>query len=196
MLNNSLNQFKKNMQSARDLETIYIALERMTTQGVPKSEILRAEFVALVSALDTYIHDIVRESLKYMYNKTISNEYLTNFVKKNSITNEILLELKIIEIHGYKTYQAPKKITEILSKIEIKFEWKDIIIQLPDIEDRLKLIIERRNKIAHESDINQINGLGEKFQIDISTIKHVVDTIEKIVDSLNTIIITKIQSLS
>jgi len=194
MLNNPLNQFRKNMQSARDLETIYIALEHMTAPGIPKNEILRAEFVAIVSALDTYIHSIVCESLKYMYKNGISIDYLSNFISNNSISNIILLESKIIEIHGYKTFQAPKKIKEIFSKIEVPFEWTNTIFPLTDFDEKLQLIVERRNKIAHESDINQTNGLGEKWPISLSHVIQTIETIENIVISLNRITIDKIQS--
>ena len=189
MLNKPLIQFKNNMQSARDLETIYIALQHMTTKSIPKSEVLRAEFVALVSALDTYIHDIVRESLKYMYLNRITNNYLTTFMQNHSISNIQLLEWKIIEIHGYKTYQAPKKIKEILAKIDVPFEWIDLI----GFEEKLKLIVQRRNKIAHESDINLINGLGEKWPISLIDIKHTVVTIENIVEYINHTIINKMK---
>lgn len=111
MLNNSIKQYNLNLQSVRDLETIYVALSTMTTGAVPKDELLRAELVSLVSALDTYIHDIVREGLLCCYKNSIPSAYIDCFRSRHSITTLEEFQIKLREMHGYKTFQAPKNIS-------------------------------------------------------------------------------------
>ena len=188
MLDNSIKQYALNLQSARDLETVYIALSAMTANVVPKDELLRAELVSLVSALDTYIHDIVREGLKCYYQNNIANDYVTDFNNKHHITSLEDFESKLREIHGYKTFQAPKRISEALKMLDILDIWNKVAVNISDAEITLNLIVDRRNKIAHESDINPINGLGVKWTIDLVMVQSVVNSIDDIVKCLNTLI--------
>ena len=55
-----INQFRANIVRVRDLGVIYSALKAQTTGAIDLSDILRTELVMAVSALDHYIHEIVR----------------------------------------------------------------------------------------------------------------------------------------
>lgn len=196
MLNSAILQYQLNIKSARDLETIYVALVAMTSNSVPKEELLRAEIVAVVSAFDTYIHDIVRLGLKCQYQNSVSNPYITNFTSKHSISSLENFEMKIREVHSYKTFQAPKKISEALEMITISDIWTKIKPNIPDVETILQLIIERRNKIAHESDINPTNGLSEKWPINLNTAQRVVYSINEIIINIDTLVKNEFSSIS
>lgn len=196
MLNSAIIQYQLNIKSARDLETIYVALAAMTSNSVPKEELLRAEIVAVVSAFDTYIHDIVRLGLKCQYQNSVSNPYITNFTNKHSISSLENFEMKIREVHSYKTFQAPKKISEALEMITINNIWTKIKPNIPDVETILQLIIERRNKIAHESDINPTNGLSEKWPINLNMAQRVVYSINDIIINIDTLIKNELSSIS
>lgn len=195
MLNGAILQYQLNIKSARDLETIYVALAAMTSNSVPKEELLRAEIVAVVSAFDTYIHDIVRLGLMCQYQNSVSNLYITNFTNKHSISSLESFEMKIREVHSYKTFQAPKKISEALEMITICDVWTKIKPYIPDVETILQLIIERRNKIAHESDINPTNGLSEKWPINLNMAQRVVYSINDIITNIDTLIKNELSSI-
>lgn len=192
MLVNPFNQYEKNLQSARDLEIIYLALCAMTQNSIPKEELLRATYVSLLSTFDTYIHDIVRDVLKLYYTQqglNTSNQYLKKILENNqNILSLEDLNQYIQEKHGYKTFQAPKKVEQILTDIGINNIWNSFTHELPDVELQLSLIVKRRNQIAHESDINPTNGLGEKWSIDMETITKVRTTLDFIIKKIDSVI--------
>lgn len=187
MLDHPLKQYRLNLSSVRDLETVYIALEALTASVVPKGELLRAELVAMVSALDTYVHDIVREGLKHQYANSIQNAHLNHMISHNSITSSASLDNKIREINGYKSFQAPKKIKVAFEQIGILDIWAKVETVFPNAEDIVNRIVDRRNLIAHESDINPANGLGEKWPITLPHVQQVVNNIDRIVYILDSI---------
>lgn len=188
MLDHPLKQYRLNLSSVRDLETVYRALEVMTTSVVPKDELLRAELVAIVSALDTYVHDIVREGLKYQFANSIQNTYLNNIVSHNNINSSISLDNKIREINGYKSFQAPKKIKTAFEQIGLVDIWIKVEAVFPNAVITLNSIVDRRNLIAHESDINSANGLGEKWPITLIQVQQVVVNIDRIINILDSIV--------
>ncbi|WP_293155965.1 HEPN domain-containing protein [Okeania sp. SIO2C9] len=57
-----------------------------------------------------------------------------------------------------------------------------------DIKQELKIIIDRRNKIAHEADIDPTLSLGNRWGIDEIMVGDAVDFIEEVVDSIHSII--------
>ncbi|NET70476.1 MAG: hypothetical protein F6K62_05625 [Sphaerospermopsis sp. SIO1G2] len=57
-----------------------------------------------------------------------------------------------------------------------------------DIKQQLNSIVYRRNKIAHEADIDPTLGLGNRWPIDELMVGDAVDFIEQIVDSIHQIL--------
>ena len=55
-----LSQFKENIERVRNLHATYKILSIETTDAIDFSDLLRAELVLVVSAIDYYIHEIVR----------------------------------------------------------------------------------------------------------------------------------------
>ena len=72
--------------------------------------------------------------------------------------SEQWLENEIREKHSYKTFQKPDKIAEAIRLISDKQLWIEVGAKInkpaKDIKQELSLIVERRNKIAHEADID------------------------------------------
>ncbi|MHC5936081.1 HEPN domain-containing protein [Nostoc sp.] len=57
-----------------------------------------------------------------------------------------------------------------------------------DIKQQLTLIVERRNKIAHEADIDPTLNIGNRWYIDESMVGDTVDFIEQVVESIHQIL--------
>jgi RiboL-PSP-HEPN len=81
------------------------------------------------------------------------------------------------------TIYNPKKIGDGLSLVwEEKYKWQTIASSMENTEQRvkeqLKLIVERRNQIVHEADINVQTGL--KNIIDYIDAKESVDFIARL----------------
>ena len=63
----AIDQFRRNIQRVRNLGAIYQALSAQTTQALDLSDLLRSELVMAVSALDHYIHELVRLGMLEAY---------------------------------------------------------------------------------------------------------------------------------
>jgi hypothetical protein len=115
-MNRAIQQFEVNIQSASQLGIIYSALEHKVTAVIKLEELLRAELVLAVSAVDCYIHDIVRIGMTNFFvaaggesNAFINFPVSLGFVKKISaaplLDRAALVEEEIRRFHGYKTFQ-------------------------------------------------------------------------------------------
>jgi hypothetical protein len=57
-----------------------------------------------------------------------------------------------------------------------------------DVKQELSLMVDRRNKIAHEADIDPTLGLGNRWEIDQVEVSEAVDFIEQVVESIHNIL--------
>jgi GGDEF domain-containing protein len=58
-----------------------------------------------------------------------------------------------------------------------------------ETHQKLSVIVDRRNKIAHEADIDPTLGLGNRWAIDQAEVGEAVDFIEQVVESIHNILI-------
>ena len=66
-LQSALEQFHTNLSRVRNLGSIVATLESQTLHPLDLSDILRAELVLSVSALDHYVHEVVRMGMLEAY---------------------------------------------------------------------------------------------------------------------------------
>ncbi len=57
-----------------------------------------------------------------------------------------------------------------------------------DIKQQLSSIVVRRNKIAHEADIDPTFNLGNRWPIDEVLVNEAVDFIEQVVESIHQVL--------
>lgn len=187
--------FEQNIIRVRSLGSIYNSINNETTiEDI--SDILRAQYVMLVSALDHFIHEVVRLGMIETYNnqrtptKKFKEFILT--LDKNILFNKAVMEEKsdtwlnyqIRHKNGFKSFQESDKIKEALFLILEYDIWDKVIQYLDDenIKKKLNLIIDRRNQISHEADIDpEDNSLREVREDDIN---YSIDLIEKIVNTI------------
>lgn len=197
-MSNQINIFRKNIESVLCIDSIYQYMESQVT-AFDITELLRAEFVLIVSALDFYIHEIVREGLLHQLNTS-------NNCNKNSIcipltTVKVLLSVEseneqiqilneqIKTITSKDSYQAPRAIEKALNMININKIWTKVGEfsgkSAEDVRDTLALIINRRNKIAHEADFDSMSG--EKIDITSHQIKDCIEFTTMFVEAIDQI---------
>ncbi|WP_343539637.1 HEPN domain-containing protein [Sphingobacterium thalpophilum] len=197
-------QFKINIDGLHNLTVIHEAfVDKVSPLDI--SDILRSQIVLAVSALDCYFHDLCEEAMLYIFeNKNFAtNNAFKNFaismdtlhqMANSTLKSEKLFFLakEIKQKNSYKSFQEPRKIAEALSFIGIKSIWVDIGKTLGkesfDLQKQLSLIVQRRNQIAHESDINPTLGLGEKYAISATIVKETIDFIKKIIDAIEQVV--------
>lgn len=197
-MTNSLKQFHKNLESVNIIDGIYIYFESQV-KAVDLSEIIRAQYVLLVSAFDYYIHDLVRDEMLKVFDgiKSPNSEYekfsislkTVNLLLSNddaSIRRQ-LLDIEIRNITSKHSYQAPTNVERALALIAIKSIWgtvaKELRMKKEDVVKELGLIVNRRNKIAHEADIDPVTN--EKTPIDRNTLIYIKNFITKIVIAID-----------
>lgn len=179
----------------KNLGTIYKTINLQTTSVVDLSDILRAQYVLLVSALDHFVHEIVRLGMIEIYNekRKVTKEFKAFILSidkdvlfKKAIMeekNDIWLDYQIRHKNGFKSFQQADKIKEAMLLIIDTDIWEQLANILNEdiksLKNRLNLIIDRRNQIAHEADIEPT--YQELRDIHIDDINDSIEYIENLV---------------
>lgn len=168
-MKNAKEHFQQNIERVKNLAKIYAAIDTQETLSLELNDILRAEYVMLVSALDYFIHEVVRIGMLDIYqNKRKTTKPFEEFIL--STDRKILLKKAIMEEksnqwldyqirfrNGFKSFQQADKIENAIALIKNISLWDEVANILnedaKDLQKRLNFIIERRNQIAHEADI-------------------------------------------
>lgn len=185
-----------NIASVKDLHNLYDTFSKTST-NLDLSEILRAEIVLAVSALDCFIHDLVRigsvevyEGTRDFTNNTFQPDFDTrkfiNLLTKNKEEQLGEIDKKIRETHKTKSFQNPDIIAEIVRKIGIENVWVPVSNKMEltpkELKNTLELIITRRNQIAHEADMDYQNS--SKREIDKDEVLKNIIFIENICEEI------------
>lgn len=166
-MSNAKISFENNILNISNSVSIYKYLNEKA-QNLDSTILLRSQYVLIVSALDTYIHSAITNRIVDLFfsqnsnfNVNVDIPLSTVFSMKNSdeiMQRQILLSC-LKKKFSKDSYQSPKSIEYICSVLEIKHIWKEIGQKIgknaEDTKNQLALIINRRNKIAHESDWNE-----------------------------------------
>ena len=202
-MNTALQVFSALIKHTEIAKGLYYFLDE---QKVPidSSDLLRWQWVLSVSALDKYVHDVVRIGMvqQYLGLRTITDKYnafridmRNHLVIKTSPTPEIEFEKEIIRQHNYLAFQSPDKISDALSFIwSEKHKW-DVIstkmsttISAKDLKTKLNNIVIRRNQIVHEGDcISSIIPLQKQI-INKTDVDDVISFITDLVTAIHGLI--------
>lgn len=110
----------------------------------------------------------------------------------NQLNNASWLEEEVRERLSYQSFQQPDKIADAIRFISDKKLWDEVATKLgksaKDVKQQLSAIVERRNKIAHEADIDPTFGIGSRWYIDKILVNDAVDFIEQVVESIHQIL--------
>jgi hypothetical protein len=200
-----INQFRINIDRTRQLNTIHNTLRAQTTRVIDLSDILRAELVMAVSAIDHYVHEIVRAGMleSYQGNRARTPAFLRFSVSLNGVlqglpapTDVNWLAEEIRTQHVLLSFEKADKIADAIRLIWGEPLWPAVAAQLgisnpADVRDRLDLIVDRRNKIAHEADINPTIGPdlpGNRWPIDENLVNETIDFIEQVAEAIHGIV--------
>lgn len=163
----AIDQFRINTRYVRNLSAIHKALNAQTTSVLDLSDILRAELVMAVSAFDKYIHDVVRIGMleEYQGKRTTTKSFRHFSVSLEGAQLGILtpknvnwLDDEIRKHHGWQSFQRADKIADAMHLVSDIKLWDGVAQKMGkdagDVKTQLNLIVDRRNCIAHEADID------------------------------------------
>jgi hypothetical protein len=209
-MNSPLELFEKNLVSIAKLTNIYnVVVDQNVVVESDAEEILRAEIVLVVSAFDTYMHDLVREKIlngffdgsyeELDFSKVdVSGDCLKKILEaKTDIEKKLLLGEEVRRLHALNSYQSPKSVEYVVGILNVKKIWSRLAEEFKkhtsfetytgeNVKSELGLIINRRNKIAHESDYNP--SAFEKFSIERNDVDNVIVFMKTLVYSIEIII--------
>lgn len=189
-------QFKENLKRVRELGSLAVAVQSLTTVAIDISDLWRAQVVLIVSALDHFIHDLARlgmiECAKGSRPKT--DAYLRFELPMEATESalggalqEIWVGETVREKHSWQSFQDPDKVADAIRLISPVRLWDAVGAELgslpKDVKTRLKLIVDRRNKIAHEADLDPTNP-GYRWPIDAALVNDTVDFVERLVEAI------------
>lgn len=111
---------------------------------------------------------------------------------QNRLNNASWLEDEVRDRLGYQSFQQPEKIADAIRLISDQKLWDEVAAKLgrsaKEVKSQLGLIVDRRNKIAHEADIDPTFGIGNRWNIDESQVNDAVNFIEQVVESIHQVL--------
>jgi hypothetical protein len=200
-MQSAIEQFRFSISRVRNLIALYSFIKSQTTGVLDASDMLRAAIVLTVSALDYYVHEVVRIGMLHIHRGQRSEvPGFSRFqISLGSVrdginapgSHDYWLEHEIRVRHGYKSFQQADNIADAIRLISDKKLWEEISITLgidaKAVKQQLNLIVDRRNKIAHEADINPTFP-GDRWPIDETSVKEAIDFIEQLVESIHNVL--------
>ena len=201
---NSIEYFRANIERANLLGGLHEALSHLTTSAIDSTDLLRAQIVLAVSALDYYIHEITRVGMLEVCAgaRPKTNAFLRFQITMDSAMTGLAcgggtswFETEIREKHGYLSFQFPDKIADAIRLFSSCELWPSVAsklgITVQDVKNRLTLIVDRRNKIAHEADLDpSYPGIpGTRWPISPADVASAIDFIEEVCEAIHAIVI-------
>lgn len=191
-MQSAIDNFRANLNRIRELHLVLGAFRGSLTSAVDLSDILRAEVVLAVSSLDHFIHEITRLGmLECWQGRRSKTDAFNRFTFSVGLVTALttapdpvpLIDAEIRTRHGYLTFQHPDKIAEAIRLISDVRLWEEVARRLGEqpasVKTSLGLIVDRRNKIAHEADIDP-SFPGTRWPIDDQLVVQIVDRLEEV----------------
>lgn len=192
----ALNHFGQNVAKVRDLHGLYGSLKAATTDAIDLSDLLRAEIVLVVSALDAFVHELVLIGMLETQNalRPPSLAFGRFTISMTSVQIALAggpasswLEAEIRAAHGWLTFQRPDKIADAVRLISDAKMWDGVAATLAmpvgTVKAELNSIVDRRNKIAHESDLDPTSP-GTRWPISDVMTKAAVDFVDRLAHAI------------
>ena len=194
--------FTTNISRSRDLRALVITVKAATGDVLDLTDVLRASIVSAVSAFDTFIHEITRIGMVDIFlGRRPKTDAFGRF--PISMDNVLLvvatpghtkwLEEEIRRQHSWLSFQQPDKVADAIRLFCGKELWKEVGDRLgidpKSAKNQLALIVDRRNKIAHEADMDPTSP-GSRWPIDEVVVQEAIDTLELIGNAIFDVVST------
>ncbi len=194
-----LDQFLENIARARALCDVAQSLEGMTTRVVDLSDLYRAALVLGVSALDHFVHEFVRVGMLDVHRGVRpSTDAHLNFkvplsAAREAVTTHPLdswLDEAVRDAHSWLSFQQPDKIADAIRLVSSVKLWEEVGSRLASPAKQVKLqltaIVDRRNKIAHEADLDPTDP-GQRWPIDEMLVRDALSYVERVTVAIDAV---------
>lgn len=167
-----LKQFNNSIEVVRQKDEI---IQFLSAHGQPTLEIRQSQIILLMSALDLYIHDIVKYCIiqKFNGNQTKTKQYKELLIPMQSVELAIqnpessdLLDEVITNINQYKSFTSYGKIKNQLEAVGLKSKkFNELVLKTESdfgVSDLIEKLRSLRNRLAHQ-DQESINSLESEL---------------------------------
>ena len=197
-----LQQFRENIRRVQAIGGLYDVLSQQTTSALDLTDLLRSQIVMVVSALDHYVHEITRVGMLEVYGgKRPQTPAFLRFQVTMEATlqgiaagqgSEGWLDEEIRKKHGYLAFQHPDRIADAIRLFSSCTFWisvaSELHLEVEDVKTELQLIVNRRNQIAHEADLDSRVPGGNRFAISPSDTQRIIDFIQDIGEAIYVVV--------
>lgn len=192
----SVSKLTHGCDRADGLWNIFEYIKASAPAALDCSDILRSSLVLTVSAFDLFMHDIYRGEVLDRLRSGRSTPALKvpfDAVIASGTSQIELIDECISRENSYKSFVAPDKVADCL-RVLVENPWDKISSELGEsarnLKVRLKGVVDLRNRIAHEADVNPAYAgieLWPIYSADVSTsitfIRNLSHGIARVVDS-------------
>lgn len=188
--------FNSNIAYSQALHFSYLYFKKNNVKAIDISELLRAEWVLIVGAMDCYIHDVVCKKMhtiitdsnnsadllpKGLANYKMPLSSIKEIYDADTIGEKEALLMKYLRqtLHEF-SFESVQSIDYAMSYIGVKRFWSELSNEwqcdTESIKKKLGLIVRRRNIIAHQSDIVDFTTLEKQAleAIDVEDAKNFI----------------------
>lgn len=167
-----------------------------------KSNILRSQVSLLLSAVDFYIHEIIkiellniikgeRKQTPSLKNCMISVQAFLAYLSSSNTNNQIL-EDEIVYRNSFKSFLDPNKMAEALALISEEKIFKNLFPKLnfskmEELSKKMTEIFKRRNSIVHQMDYN--SSTKSQQPITKETVEEYINFYKKFIHELHTLLL-------
>lgn len=202
--------FEHAIERARQMVNLYDALTTLRGTNSLNDDALRSACIQAVSSFDFFAHELAAIEAKHRFNSKLLTRKISLSMNVMALDDHeercTAADLEIRQSNGYKAFVDPGKLAELLS-CYTQDPWKRIAELInftrakgdqrtpEDLKSQLRLIWMRRNKIAHEADINPtLSGIG-LWPIDKRDIIFMIDFLAELGKCLPTVISEPMEKL-
>jgi len=190
-----LAEFVANVEFARNALGTAEALALQLTSIIDTSDLLRFSLVQGVSAFDHYVHEEVRtrmiQTQQGLHPRAAGFERFK--VPLSSVGAALAdrpdwLAAEVLQQHAFLSFQQPDKVADAFRLVTDQTLWDEVGRQLrrpaKDVKLQLKLIVDRRNKIVHEADVDPTRP-RTRYAISASQVGTSLDFLEDLVRAID-----------
>ncbi len=203
-MHNALSLFRENIEESKSLTSLYEYLESSLVTPLSFDDLLRAQIVYSVSAFDKLMHDLIRIGMVeiFMGNRPTTPQYLaetitistySDLISATFLPKELVFEQAIVRKLKTVSYQTPDNVAKGLSYIwNEPQKWQKIASNMAmdteTVKTELKLIVDQRNRIVHEADINPLTN--QKYSITKSDCESATSFLKKTGEAIYTLVVS------
>ncbi|MEZ5081741.1 MAG: hypothetical protein R2878_14030 [Thermoleophilia bacterium] len=197
-----LAQFCTNLQQARDLVGLARAIDAQTSGALSTDDIVRGALVGGVSALDHFVHELVRTLLvaqaegsrpRSLGFQRFSISARAALDAAGGVPASKWMDEEVRRRHGHLSFQQPDKIAAAVGFVWDGKLWAAVAREMgtdpASARRSIQVVVLRRNRIVHEADRHPATP-NERWPITTEDVTKALSSLEALVFAIQRVVAT------